>query len=166
MDRRLLRIALLCFIMAAALCAGATAADKSGDGFTRLELNGATAYAAYHCDASAQIVVAVYQEDSGKLCALGVKEASAGAGDVTIQVDGDIPEHFTAKAFLLDSAFAPLCAACPIPFEAEHAAAVLRGTTNYYANACIDKGVLYYTFLPEPKIPSQNKDSTVERKCM
>ena len=73
------------------------------------------------------------------------------------------------KAYLLDYNLKPLCNSVdsrnppdlePEP-EPEENYSVLRGTLNYYSNVFASDGIVYFTFLSEPKIYAYDGSSTI-----
>ena len=61
-------------------------------------------------DIACELVVALYDESTGKMTASGNAKVSANATNVSVSLSGDVPTYFVATAYLLDSAgHEPLC---------------------------------------------------------
>nr|MBQ8243785.1 leucine-rich repeat protein [Oscillospiraceae bacterium] len=94
--------------------ANLTAMDEYESGFsvTNLTFSGATATVTYDAAEEATLVVAVYTEDGLTLLNSAYKTVSPDNTTATVTISGEMPEFFTASAYLLNSYdLAPLCAA-------------------------------------------------------
>ena len=72
---------------------------------TKVQLNGHTASVEFVTDQTADLVVAIYTDDTAeKMVASGTVEVSGsgGNGAAKVTITGEIPETYTVKAFLLD----------------------------------------------------------------
>ena len=76
---------------------------------TDLKFDGSQAAVEYHTDCDALLMVAAYEEESGRMRAFGSAAVKSGSGTETVALTGSMPERFILKAFLVDPAtFAPL----------------------------------------------------------
>lgn len=72
---------------------------------TSLKMNGHTATVEFVTDKAADLVVAVYTDsDAEEMVASGTAEVSGSGGNdsVSVAIQGEIPEYYTVKAFLLN----------------------------------------------------------------
>ncbi len=88
----------------------ARAASGGAYNISALTVSGATATAELVTASAAEVVVAIYDEATGKMTASGNGTVSAGAESVSVALTGDIPAYFLASAYLLDpDGHEPLC---------------------------------------------------------
>lgn len=80
----------------------ADSANASGNHIAGLEISGSTATVEYVTDTQAEVVVAIYDRDDAQMLASGKTVVNAGSASVKVTIDGEIPQYFTASAFLLD----------------------------------------------------------------
>ena len=93
-------------MMASALTEEQEAQAEEGSGsLTDLTVSGSTATVSYQSLYEAEAVVAIYAEDSGQMLASGTTTVSPTEETATAEVSivGEIPQYFTATAYLLDS---------------------------------------------------------------
>lgn len=92
-----------------------SADDAGANRILGVTVNGRTATVEYVADRAADVVVALYTDDTEQeLVASGTEAVQATAGGtasstVTVTVEGVVPSTFLVKAFLLDNTHAPLC---------------------------------------------------------
>lgn len=84
---------------------------KNGSSFiSNLEINGSKAAVTYQAGTDGDLAVAVYGQDSKQMKAYGKISVPEGEGTAVVELEGELPQYFTATAFLLDStSHAPLC---------------------------------------------------------
>ena len=81
---------------------------------TDLVIDGSTATVEFYAEEDAELVVALYTEDGAQLLTSAKTDVTADMTQATLTFDGEMPQYFTAAAYLLDSYdFSPLCA----PYE-------------------------------------------------
>ncbi len=107
---------------------------------TDLRLDGSTASVEYHTDCDALLIVAVYEEESGRMAASGSATVKAGSGTETIALAEALPEYFIVKAFLVDPETAsPLCDSFVLSAYTEAMQALEASTAeDYDASRVID----------------------------
>jgi hypothetical protein len=69
---------------------------------TDLTLTGDTASVSCQTNRDSQLVVAVYEEESGKMTASGLAAVTPQESTAAVKLEGEIPAYFTASAYLLD----------------------------------------------------------------
>ncbi|MBR0283054.1 MAG: InlB B-repeat-containing protein, partial [Oscillibacter sp.] len=85
------------------------ASESLGYAITNLSVTGSQIDVSCRSDKAACVMVALYEE-SGELVSFGSADIAPGAQIVTVDVSGDIPESFTASAFMIDpESKTPLC---------------------------------------------------------
>ncbi|MBQ9493046.1 MAG: hypothetical protein IJR54_04850 [Oscillibacter sp.] len=84
--------------------------ESRGYGVSGVVMDGSQAEVTYLCEDKACLMVAVYDEQTSQMTAIGVEEVEPNGEAVTISLSGTIPEFYIISAFILDSdTFAPLC---------------------------------------------------------
>lgn len=75
-----------------------------------LEMSGNTATVSYQASEKADVVVAIYAEDTGKMVASGEEEIDPDENSVEVSIEGTIPDYYVASAYLLDeNSYEPIC---------------------------------------------------------
>lgn len=98
--------------MLAAQFSAQQAAIDSGSAIQELVINGTEAFVTCRSVADGDLVVAIYDENTDQMLASGTTAVSTldGESPITVSITGDIPDHFVARAFLLDrESHEPLC---------------------------------------------------------
>ena len=88
--------------------------EEQGAYVSDLVISGNQAVATYYTEKDADVVVAIYDEETKQMLASG--KASVPKGEetqtVTVPIEGNMPQYFNASAFILDSkSHEPLCEA-------------------------------------------------------
>lgn len=100
---------------------------------TEIRFDGVNAAVDYHADRDAVLAVAVYEEESGRMCSFDTVSAAAGGGTQTVAVSGEIPEHFIMKAFLIDpNTFEPLSESFTLNMYTQAMQELEESTTDDY----------------------------------
>ena len=75
-----------------------------------VEIDGKTASVDLIKSVPCRLVVAIYDQDSGKMLASGVKDVDINAANAKVSIDiPSMPEYFLLRAFALDSDMSALC---------------------------------------------------------
>ena len=85
---------------------------QSANNITGLEIEDDTAVVEFQTLTDAEVVVAVYDEQRVQMLASGNEMVSQDENMATVTISGDMPQYFTATAYLLDAdSHEPLCEA-------------------------------------------------------
>lgn len=98
-----------------------------------LVIEGSTATVTYKTLEDANLVVAVYTEDGTQMLASGSAAVTAESTSATVNIEGEIPQYFLAKAFLLDDYdFSPLGGEFTTPLYTQEMQELLASTADDY----------------------------------
>ena len=109
--------------------------EEESGGYIVLDLliEGSTAFVSYETIEDAQLVVAIYTEDSSQLLCTGKLAVESGSTDAVVEIKGTMPQYFMAQAFLLDNYdFSPLCKAYTTPMYTKAMQDLLASTAEDY----------------------------------
>lgn len=107
--------------------------ERLGYSLADLTFNGATATVTYKVLEEANLVVGVYTEDGQQLVASGNTVVEPDSTTATVTIEGEMPEYFLAKAFLVDTYdFSPLCDEYTTPMYTQEMQELLASTVNDY----------------------------------
>ena len=108
-------------------------AETVGYNVTDLVIDGATATVTYETLEDANLVVALYTEDGVQMLASGSTEVTPEATTATVAIEGELPQYFLAKAFLMDDYdFSPLCSEYTTPLYTQEMQELLASTADDY----------------------------------
>lgn len=114
--------------------AQAEAAESTGCGVLALEITDNTAAVELRTVTDAVLLVAIYTEDGRQLLASGKAEVCADVTEVSVTIEGEMPDYFMASAYLIDAADAsPLCAPYDTPMYTRAMRELLDSTVADYA---------------------------------
>ena len=85
-----------------------TDTKENGCKIFSVEMDGNNAHVDFQTVCGGTIVVALYTEDGKKLITSGEGDIKQGDKDTVIKIDGDIPEYFYLRAYIVDYELAPL----------------------------------------------------------
>ena len=107
--------------------------ETVGYNVTDLVIDGATATVTYETLEDANLVVALYTEDGVQMLASGSTEVTPEATTATVAIEGELPQYFLAKAFLMDDYdFSPLCSEYTTPLYTQEMQELLASTADDY----------------------------------
>lgn len=114
--------------------AAADAANFSGNySVIGLTFEGNVATVKYHSMEEANLIVAVYTEDTMQLLASGYAVVSPDEQSVNVTIEGAMPQYFMAAAYLVDSFdYSPLCPAFDTPMYTKDMQELLASTVADY----------------------------------
>lgn len=109
--------------------------DKSNNGqvgITNAEIESNIAKVTYFSNEKATIIVAIYNEEKNKIITTSKKDVdiSEEETEIEIEVDGEIPQYFVLKAFMIDKEKNPLCDAYENSTYTQEMQKLLAMTTN------------------------------------
>lgn len=106
---------------------------QSGYTLTGLEITGNTATVTYNTMETATVMVALYTEDGSQLLTSGKATAVPEDTQVTVTIEGTVPQYFMATAYLLDSYdLSPLCPSYDTPMYTKEMQDLLASTAEDY----------------------------------
>ena len=109
------------------------AQETAGYSVTDLEITGNTATVTYASLETATLVVAIYTEDGMQLLTSGKAEVIPEETVAVVTIDGEMPQYFTASAYLLDCYdLSPLCTAYDTPLYTKEMQDLLTSTAEDY----------------------------------
>lgn len=98
-----------------------------------LVIEGSTATVTYETQETAVLVVAVYTEDGLRLLNSATAVVDAAATEATLTFEGEMPEYFYSKAYLMDGdSLAPLCVNFETPMYTQDMQQLLSSTVHDY----------------------------------
>lgn len=106
--------------------------NNSQAGITNAQIESNIAKVTYFSSEKATIVVAIYNEEKNKIITTSKKDVDIAEEEteIEIEVDGEIPQYFVLKAFMIDKEKNPLCDAYENSTYTEEMQKLLAMTTN------------------------------------